>query len=153
MFGWEMRQLITWYTLITQALILLFTNRNVQNKFPISFYNKAFWAFRQPPPPPPPPPWTSMPFLYDLWKVIQHLYAKGLVWARGIGTSDKLFLSSICWIANKSSLLPIFLNRYLSNEKTAFADNSRVEPYYLFHWKNIIFFETFLWSFLWAILH
>ena len=29
---------------------------------------------------------------------------------------------------SKNSFLPIFFNWYLSNEKTAFADNSRVNP-------------------------
>ena len=51
------------------------------------------------------------------------------------------------------SFQPIFFNWYLSNEKTAFVDKSRVEPTIFFIEKNIIFFETFLWSFLWAILH
>ena len=43
---------------------------------------------------------------------------------------------------------PIFFNLYSSNEKST-ADDSRADP----HEKNIIFFETFLAPFLWAILH
>ena len=46
-FGREIRQLITWYTIITKALDtcyckLIFTYRFAQNKFLIRFYNKLF---------------------------------------------------------------------------------------------------------------
>ena len=45
----------------------------------------------------------------------------------GESTSVKLFLFSVCRIA-KTWFQAIFLNRYLSNEKSTFADNSRVGP-------------------------
>ena len=38
----------------------------------------------------------------------------------------------------KQSCLPLFVNWYLSNEKTAFADNSRVKPI-IFFMKKISF--------------
>ena len=71
---------------------------------------------------------TNHAVLYDVCNVKQQLYAKGLVWSQGGGgsTSVKLFLFFICVIA-KSCFQPIFFNCYLSNEKTAFVDNSRVK--------------------------
>ena len=60
------------------------------------------------------------------------LYAKGLVWSRGGGGGGREHLS---------------FNWYLSNEKTAFVDKSRVEPTIFFIEKISFNFETFLWSF------
>ena len=106
--------------------------------YKISFYNiiKCFWAFSQR------SPVTNHAVLYDVWNVKLQLYAKGLVWSRGGGsTSVKLFLFSICWIAKTEFTTHIF-NWYLSNEKTAFVDKSSVEP-------TIFFIEKyhFLWNF------
>ena len=55
-FGWEIRQLITWYTVITKALIHAIYLQFVQNKFLISFYDILFMSILtsssslQPPP-------------------------------------------------------------------------------------------------------
>ena len=61
---------------------------------------------------------------------------------------------SIFYMLNSENRVfnPYFFNCYLSNEKTAFVDDSRVKAI-IFSRKNIIFFEIFHWSFLWAILH
>ena len=71
----------------------------------------------------------------------------------GGGHSSKPF--SIFYMLNSKNRVfnPYFFNWYLSSEKTAFVDKSRVEPTIFYIEKNIIFFETFFWSFLWAILH
>ena len=64
---------------------------------------------------------------------------KGLVWSRGGGgTSAKPF--SIFYMLNSKNR---GFNRYLSNEKNTFADNSRIEPTIFFMEKTIVFFETF----------
>ena len=47
--------------------------------------------------------------------------------------------------SKKMSFQPLFFNWNLFNEKKTFADNSRFEP--TIDRKNIIIFETFLWSF------
>ena len=94
----------------------MFTYRFVQNKVRISFCNKLFLSILTSF-----PPWPIMPFLYDVWNVKLRQYAKGLVWSRGESTSVKLFFLYV-------GFQPIFLNRYMSNEKNTFADNSRVEP-------------------------
>ena len=85
-----------------------------------------------------------MPFLYDVWNVKLQLYAKGLVWSRGGGGEHLNKTFSIFYMLNskKRSFQPIFFNWYLSNEKTAFVDKSRVEP-------TIFFIEkiSFSWNF------
>ena len=68
----------------------------------------------------------------------------------GVGGGEhfsKMF--SILYMLNSKNIVfnPFIFNWYLSNEKTVFVDKSRVEPTIFFHRKNIIFFETFLWSF------
>ena len=69
-----------------------------------------------------------MPFLYNVLNVKLQLYAKGLVWSRRGKHLSKTF--SIFYMLNskKRSFQPIFFNWYLSNEKTAFVDKSKVEP-------------------------
>ena len=68
-----------------------------------------------------------MPFLYDVCNVKLQLYAKGLVWSRGGKHFSKTF--SIFYMLNSKNRVfyPYFFNCYLSNEKTAFVDNSRVK--------------------------
>ena len=90
-----------------------------------------------------------MPFLYDVWNVKLQLYAKGLVWSRGGGKHlSKTFFFYFLYVEwQKLSFQPIFFIWYLSNEETACVDKSRVKPTIFFIEKNIIFFETFLWSF------
>ena len=86
---------------------LIFTYRFLQNKFLISFYHKVFLSVLTAPPS---PPWPIMPFLYDVWNVKPQLFAKGLVWSRGGGsTSVKLF--SIFYVLNSKNGV---LNPYFS---------------------------------------
>ena len=68
-----------------------------------------------------------MRFLYDVCNVKLQLYAKGLVWSRGGKHFSKTF--SIFYMLNSKNRVfqPIFFNCYLSNEKTASVDNSRVK--------------------------
>ena len=71
-----------------------------------------------------------MPFLYDVCNVKLQLYAKGLVWSRGGGGGGKHFSKtfSIFYMLNsKNRVFNPYFNCYLSNEKTAFVDNSRVK--------------------------
>ena len=63
---------------------------------------------------------------------------------------SKSFFSIFYMLNSKNSFQPIFFNLYLSNEKSAFVDKSTVEPTIVF---IEIFFEIFLLSFLWAIVH
>ena len=69
-----------------------------------------------------------MPFLYDVRKVKLQLYAKGLVWSRGGKHFSKTF--SIFYMLNSKNRVfsPYFFNMYLSNEKMANVDKSRIEP-------------------------
>ena len=67
------------------------------------------------------------------------MYAKGLACSRG-AFQKKLFL----W--QKQSFKPIFLNRYLSNEKSI-CEYSMAEPTILSMEINIFFLGTFLWPF------
>ena len=69
-------------------------------------------------------------------------------------STSTTFFSIIYMYGEKQnqSFKPIFLNRYLSNEKNIFADNSRAEPTIL-SVENIVSLETFLWPFLWTIFH
>ena len=69
-----------------------------------------------------------MPFIYGGRNVKLQLYAKGLVWSRGGKHFSKNVFYFLYVEKQKQSFQPIFLNWYLSNEKTAFVDKSRVEP-------------------------
>ena len=61
---------------------------------------------------------------------------------------------SIFYVLNsKTEFSTNSFNWDLSHEKNTFAVNLRVEPTMLFIEKNIVFFETFLWPFIWAIIH
>ena len=55
------------------------------------------------------------------------LYAKGFVQARGWGKHFSKTFSIFYMLNSRNSFQPIFLNRYLYNEKHIFADDSRVE--------------------------
>ena len=126
---------------------LIFTYRLLQNKFLISFYHKVFLsiltAF-----PPPPPVTNHAVFICVNCKTTTVCKRNSLVMGGGGKHSSKTF--SIFYVLNskKQSFQPIFFKWYLSNEKTAFVDKSRVESTIFFS-----FYETFLWSLLWAILH
>ena len=62
-------------------------------------------------------------------------------------TSIKLFFYFLYVEQQKQSFGPIFLNRYLFNEKNIFADDSRVETTTILSMEKSIFFETFLLPF------
>ena len=129
---------------------LIFTYRLLQNKFLICFYNKVFFsiltAF------PPPPPVTNHAVFIWCVKCKTTTVCKGLVWSRGESTSVKLFLFSICWIAKTEFSTRIF-QLVLVQWENSFCGSVEGWTYCLIYRKNIIFFETFLWSLLWAILH
>ena len=72
-----------------------------------------------------------MQFLYDACNVKRQLYAKGLAWSMEegwVGEESTIFFSFSNMFNSRNSCQPIFFNRYLSDEKSLFADNSRVEP-------------------------
>ena len=64
---------------------------------------------------------------------------------------SETFFYFLC-VNSKKEFQPTPFTWYLSSEKNAFADNLRVEPTNIFVGK-IVFFEPFLWPFLWAIVH
>ena len=76
------------------------------------------------------------------------LYAKGLAWSRREHLK-KHFILPISWIAR---VLNPYFNRYLSNVENPFADNSKADQT-TFTTESVIFFETFIWPFVWTILH
>ena len=147
-FGREIRQLTTWYAIITKALDtchckLLFTYRFAQNKFLIRFYNKLFLSFLTSF-----PPWPIMPFLYDVWNVKLQQSAKGLVWSRG----GKHFSNTFSILYMLNSKIRVF-NPYFWIDarpmRNILLRIIRELNLLSFWWKNY----RFLWNFCLAIFY
>ena len=81
-----------------------------------------------------------MPFLYDGCNVKLQLYVKALALSMG-------FLFHICCMAETMFSTHIMYPA-LCQCKSQFVDYSRTEETTFSHGKIIIFFETFIWSFL-----
>ena len=85
---------------------------------------------------------TNHAILYDVLNVKPQLYAKGLVWSRGGKHFSKTFSISYMLNSKNSVFDPYFLMGTGPVRKTL-VRIIRELKYYLFHGKNIIFFETF----------
>ena len=68
-----------------------------------------------------------MQFLYDMCYVKLQLHAKGLVFFTG-GKGPQNPFSILCMLNSRNRGFNPFFNRYLSNIKSPFADNSKAEP-------------------------
>ena len=75
-----------------------------------------------------PPQRPIISFLYVICNIKLQLYAKELAWSRGVGKHFKKTFSFSYMFNSKNRVLNLYQNRYLSNEKSIFVDNSRAEP-------------------------
>ena len=134
-------------TLIHVTYKFIFTYRFVQNTFLIGFYNKLFLSILTSPPPPDQPCNFYMILKCKTTTVCKRfsLVMEGKHFSKNI--------SIFYVLKSKKGVSSHIYDRYLSNEKNTFVDNSSIEPA-IFLMKRLSFsLKIFFWPFLWAILH